>query len=95
MFQLVCFQVAEWFAKLFPDVSFPSNRIPQLITRKEEKFAKLLPAQQLAFLQEQLDFDNASPALTELGLKRQELLAEKKEVELPDVFFFLFFKSAN
>ena len=86
-FQLVCFQVAEWFAKLFPEVSLPSERIPPLITRKQNKFTKLPPAQQLAFLHESLDFENASPALTELGLKRRELLAEKKEVNLPDGFF--------
>ena len=48
------FHEAEWFAKLFPDVSLPSEWIPPFMTRKQCKFAKLPPAQQIAFRHEPL-----------------------------------------
>ena len=86
-FSLICFQVAKWFAKLYPQVSFPSTRIPLLITRKESKFAKLPLDQQPAFLEELLDLDCVSPALSAIGLDRRKLLADNKEMDLPEHFF--------
>ena len=78
--------MAEWFGKLYTDVAFPCDRVPRLIDRKEKKYASLQPADQPAFLEEVLDLDEASPALTAIGLKRRELLAKFKSASLPTDF---------
>ena len=81
------FQVAEWFGKLYPDVSFPASRIPLLITRKQKKFSEVKDTPgEAAFLLEELDLDKVSDGLSKLGLKRKELLAATKTVELPGDF---------
>lgn len=75
--------VAKWFTRLFPAVSYPASRLGGTLSRLLEKMRKLFEegADYHSFLEIVVDFDVVSSSLTKLGLKRGELLNEQKEVE--------------
>ena len=72
------FQVSMWFDTLFPDVSYPSNRLSAVLNRLVKKTEDLQKegADLTSFLQEKIDFDFVSAALLKQGLKRGHLLNE-------------------
>ena len=72
------FQVSTWFDTLFPDVSYPSNRLSGVFYRlvKKTEYLQKEGADLTSFLQEKIDFDFVSSALLKRGLKRGQLLNE-------------------
>ena len=79
-----------WFAELFPDVSFPAERISGVISRTKAQFQTLQKegGNIETFLQEERDLDKVSEILSHLGLKRGQLLADVKKVDHPEGFHF-------
>ncbi|XP_070188603.1 uncharacterized protein [Littorina saxatilis] len=77
-----------WFIALFPDVAFPADRVSKLINRIHGKLQKFMTegADPTTFLEEKLDLDHVSESLSQLGLKRRQLLASGKKVNLPTDF---------
>ena len=77
---LCLFQVAYWFVKLFPGVSYPPSRLSGLLCRIEKKAESVLLAGGTDlhdFLEPDIDLDFVSVSLTKLGLKRAQLLEEE------------------
>ena len=54
-----------WFDTLFPDVSYPSNRLSAVLNRlvKKTEDLQMEGADLTSFLQEKIDFDFVSAAL--------------------------------
>ena len=67
-----------WFDTLFPDVSYPSNRLSAVLNCLVKKTEDLQKegADLTSFLQEKIYFDFVSAALLKQGLKRGYLLNE-------------------
>ena len=77
-----------WFARLFPGISFPAQRVSEVTDRAEAQF-KALPkdgGDVKTFLQEEHDLDFVSEMLSNLDLKRGHLLADAKAVKPPEGF---------
>ena len=75
-----------WFARLFPDISFPAQRVSGVIDRTVAQFKALQKdgGDVKTFLQEECDLD--FEMLSSLGLKRGHLLADTKAVKPPEGF---------
>ena len=70
------FQVAHWFGRLFPNVSYPALRIADTLENLLKKAERIFLAGEdlSAFLQNEVDFDIVSAALLKIGVKRGDLM---------------------
>ena len=75
------FQVAIWFERLFPEVSYPSSRVSPMLDYLLKKAKSLHEKKEdlQVFLCTQRDFDFVSVSLQKLGLARGQLLEERAD----------------
>ena len=71
-------QLATWFEKLYPQVTYPSSRLSGALGQRLKKVTRLhergVSHAIAAFLETEVDFDFVSTSLSNLGLKRGQLL---------------------